>query len=148
MTKLLKIVSLTLIWNTIGLASDNDLRDQIVAKERQELDTLKSGDYAEFAALLADEAVFVDAHGSAGKEEVVKQTSNVRLAEYSIDGVRFVPLSSTSGLITYTLSERGSSHGKDFSARVHVSALWTQRAGKWVCLFSQETAARQQAPGR
>jgi len=115
---------------------------QIVAQERAGLDALKTGDLAAFAASTADEAIFVDAHVPASKAEVIEHTAEFRLHEYSMDDVRFVPVSADSGLIVYTLSESGTSHGKEFSARVHVSSLWLRRGGRWLCLFSQETAAK------
>jgi len=117
------------------------LREQIAAQERAELDSLKTGDLTAFAAFLADDAIFVDAQGSASKAEIVKHTAELRLHEYTMADVRFVPLSPQSGLIVYTLTESGTSHGKEFSARVHVSALWFRRGGKWLCAFSQETGA-------
>jgi len=136
------MIGLILTITALGPAGQSPLRDQIAAKERQELDALKSGNHEEFAALLADDAVFVDAHGTASKAEVVKHTADLRLEEFTIEDVRFVPVSSDSGLIAYKLTEKGSSHGKAFSEQVYVSALWAMRAGKWVCLFSQESAAR------
>ena len=119
-----------------------NLMQQILSKEREELDSLKVGNMELFADLLGDEAVFVDARGPASKDEVVKNTSEFRLQEYSMENVRFVPVSDNTGLIVYKLTEKGTSHGKDFAAQVHVSALWTERGGKWVCIFSQETAAK------
>ena len=118
------------------------LREQIVAQERAELDSLKTGDLTAFANFLADDAVFVDAQGPAGKAEVVKHTADFRLHEYAMADVRFVPLSADSGLIVYTMTESGTSHGKEFAARVHVSAVWLKRDGRWMCVFSQETAAK------
>jgi hypothetical protein len=53
-----------------------------------------------------------------------------------------VPISADTGLISYYVTEKGASHGKEFNAHVYVSALWTKRASGWVCLFSQETAAK------
>lgn len=125
-----------------AFAQTLSLQQQVEASERRELDCLKSGDYATFADLLAEDAVFQDAHGSAGKAEVVKNTTEVRLTEYTMENVKFVAVSPNSGLITYKLTERGTSHGKSFAATVHVSALWAERGGRWVCLFSQETPAR------
>ncbi|HKO04025.1 MAG TPA: nuclear transport factor 2 family protein [Candidatus Acidoferrales bacterium] len=115
---------------------------QILAKEREELDSLKSGNLEQFAGLLAENAVFVDAHGPATKAEVVKNTAEFRLLDYSIEDVRFIPVSAAAGLIAYKITESGVSHGRQFSAVVYVSALWTNRGGKWVCVFSQETAAK------
>jgi hypothetical protein len=133
--------ALMLFGVTICIAQPS-LRDEIVAKERAELDSLKTGNMSVFANLIADEAVFVDTHGSAGKDEVVKNSAEVRLLDYSMTDVRFVALSADSGLIAYRLVESGTSHGKRFNAKVNVSALWLKRGGKWVCVFSQETPGR------
>jgi len=121
--------------------ANDSLREQIISKEREELEAIKHGDSAAFATLIADDAVFVDARGTAAKAEVVQNTAEFKLAEYSMDDVKFVPLSPHSGLIAYKLTEKGSSHGHEFSSHVHASALWIERDGKWLCVFSQETPA-------
>jgi len=123
-------------------AQNPTLRDQVVAAERAELDALKSGNTAGFANLIADEAVFVDAAGPAPKKEVVEHVAEFRLLDYTMSDVQFVSLSPSSGLIVYRAAETGTSHGKNFSANVLVSAIWARQNGKWVCLFSQETAAK------
>jgi ketosteroid isomerase-like protein len=122
--------------------SKEPLPDEIVAQERAELDSLKTGDMTAFANLLADDAVLVDDRGPAGKAEVLRHTADFRLQKYTMTDVRFVGLSADSGLIVYQLEESGTSHGKEFTVKVHVSALWMKRGGKWVCVFGQETAAR------
>jgi len=122
--------------------SADALRDQIVAQERAGLDVLKTGELAPFNASIAEEAVFVDAHGPATKAEVVEHTKAFRLHDFAMTDVRFVRLGAESGLIVYSLTESGESHGHEFSARVYVSSAWEKRNGKWRCLFSQETGAR------
>ncbi len=139
-TLLLSRLVAAILW-AAPLGADS-FRDQIVAQERAELDSLKTGDMTAFANLLADDAVFVDARGADGKAEVVKHTAEFRLHEYSMSDVRVVPISADSGLIVYKLVENGSSHGKEFTAQVHASALWMRQGGKWMCVFSQETAAK------
>ena len=147
-TAFISVTVIALIISTLSLlAADashsmDALQQQIVSKEREELDSLKTGDLERFASLLADDALFVDAHGPASKAEVMKNVAGFRLLDYSMENVRFVPFSSKSGLITYTVTEKGIAHGKAFAAHVHVSAVWVKRAGRWVCLFSQETAAK------
>jgi hypothetical protein len=118
------------------------LRERIVAQERAGLDALKTGDLTEFGASTADDAIFVDAHGPATKAEVMEHTAEFRLHDYTMAAVKFIPLSADSGLIVYTLTESGASHGKEFTARVYVSSLWIKRDGKWLCEFSQETGTR------
>jgi ketosteroid isomerase-like protein len=141
------VAPLVLLTASLGISSPANaqevaLRDQIAAQERAGMDALKTGDLAAFAASIAEEAVFVDDHGPATKAEVVQHTAGFRLREYTMTDVRFVPLSADSGLIAYTSAESGTSHGKEFSAKVHVSSVWAKRGGKWLCLFSQETAAK------
>jgi hypothetical protein len=128
-----------------GGPGDSDealLQRRIVAKEREELEFLKTGDLKRFGDLLADDAIFVDDHGAAAKSEVVENTRKFRLIEYAIDNVKFVSLSTASGLVSYKISEKGTSNGREFAAQVYVSALWAERGGKLVCVFSQETAAK------
>jgi ketosteroid isomerase-like protein len=120
----------------------DSLQQQIVAKEREELDAVKTGDIKAFASLIAHDAVFVDARGTDGKENVVKHTADFKLLEYSMENVQFVALSEKSGVIAYKLQEKASAHGHDFTATIYASAIWVERDSKWVCVFSQETTAR------
>jgi len=121
---------------------ESSLEQQIVAKEREGLEALKAGNVQHFGELTADEAVMVDAHGPAGKTQVLNNVAGFTLSDFAMEDVRFVPISSNTGLITYKINEKGNSHGKDFSAQAYVSSVWTRRGDKWLCLFSQETAAR------
>jgi ketosteroid isomerase-like protein len=118
------------------------LQDQIVAQERAEIEAVKMGDMAAFANFLAEDVVLVDSHGPAGKAEVLQHTADFHLRDYTMSDVKFIAISPDSGLIVYRLAESGTSHGKDFSVNVHVSALWAKRSGKWVCVYGQETAAK------
>jgi len=127
-------------------AKEDSIEQQIVSKEREGLDALKTGDLERFGNLTADEAVMVDAQGPATKAQVLKNVAGFTLTEYSMEDVRFVPVSASTGLITYKITEKGVSHGKEFAAQAYVSSVWTKRGTKWVCLFSQETAVRRPVP--
>lgn len=127
-------------------ASDDSLQEQVVAAERAGLDALKKGDIAGFGNLTADEAVLVDDHGPATKAQVLQNVASFSLIDYSMENVHFVPISPNTGLISYRITEKGSSHGHEFSAQAYVSSVWTRRGNSWLCLFSQETAVRKPAP--
>jgi ketosteroid isomerase-like protein len=120
------------------------LKQQIVSKEREGLDALKTGDLKRFADLTAEDAVFVDSHGPATKAQVMKNVAGFSLADYQMDDVSFVQISPVAGLISYKIAEKGVSHGKEFAVQVYVSSVWAQRGNQWLCLFSQETAVRPQ----
>lgn len=126
-----------------SMAAQNALEEKVIAKEREGLDALKSGNLELFGDLTAEDAVLVDAHGPASKAQVLQNVSAFKLTDYSMEGMEFRSLSAESGLISYKISEKGISHGKEFMAQAYVSSIWSERSGKWVCVFSQETAARQ-----
>ena len=121
---------------------DASIQEQVVAKEREELNALKSGDHQAFANLLADEAIFLDPRGHGTKAEVVEHTSDFRLIDYTMESIKFVPVGANSGVIAYKLTQKGNAHGHEFTSVAYASALWTKRENKWLCLFSQETPAR------
>jgi uncharacterized protein DUF4440 len=123
-------------------AADNPLAPQILAKEHEMTEALKADNLEAFGKLIAEEALFVDARGPASKMQVMKNVAGFTLSEYAVGEVAFLPLSSKSGLITYKMHEKGNSHGKEFDAEVYVSSMWEKRGKDWVCLFSQETAAK------
>jgi ketosteroid isomerase-like protein len=132
-----------LILLAIGMGYGQDLRSEIIAQERAGLEALKIGDVAAFGATIAEDAVFVDASGPAGKAQVVKNVAGFRLRDFTMSDIRFVALSADTGLIVYVADESGISHGREFSLKVYVSSIWRKKSGKWLCEFSQETAARQ-----
>lgn len=129
----------------VSAAQENrnpELEQRIVSLERQELDSIKSGNIEAFSALLADDAIFLNSRGFGDKALVIKNTAAFKLQDYSMDDIKVVPLSDNSGLIAYKLTETGNAHGNEISGTVYASALWVQRSGKWLCLFSQETPAK------
>ena len=144
--KTVRVIGIVLLIGVLGVSgqipSGDSIQQRIVSKEREELDALKSGDLDAFAALLAEEAVFLNSRGPSPKADVVKHIADFKLLDYSIDDVRFVPVGPRTGLIVYKLTQKGASHGREFSGQANISALWTERDGKWVCLFSQETPSK------
>jgi len=144
--KIVLVFAMVLSFGVSGVCgqspSADSLQQRIVAKEREELDALKNGDPEAFAALLADEAVFLNSHGPSPKADVVKHVADFKLLDYSIDDVRFVPVGPKTGLIIYKLTQKGASQGREFASRANISALWTERDGKWLCLFSQESPSK------
>jgi hypothetical protein len=123
------------------------LEQQVVAKEREGLEALKTGKLEVFGNLTAEDAVFVDAAGPAAKAQVMSNVAGFQLTEYAMDDIKFVAISEKAGLISYTITEKGASHGHEFAARAYISSVWVERGGKWVCLFSQETTPRPPRPG-
>jgi ketosteroid isomerase-like protein len=123
-------------------ASDDSMQQQIVSKEREGLEALKAGNVQRFGDLTADDAIFVDGAGLAGKTQVLTNVNGFTLTDYTMENIQFARLSGNTGLISYKITEKGNSHGRQFAARAYVSSIWAERHNRWLCLFSQETAAR------
>lgn len=136
--------TLILFAATFTFATDS-LQEQVVAKEREELSALKAGNYTKFADLIAADAVFVDPRGTASKSEVVEHVKDFKLLDFTMEDIRFVKLSATSGVVAYRLTQKGSANGHEFTSQVWASAVWVQRDGKWQTVFSQETPMRKPA---
>jgi ketosteroid isomerase-like protein len=126
----------------VSNASDDSMQKQIVSKEREGLEALKAGNVQRFGDLTADDAIFVDGAGLAGKTQVLTNVNGFTLTDYTMENIQFARLSGSTGLISYKITEKGNSHGRQFVARAYVSSIWGERHNKWLCLFSQETAAR------
>jgi len=115
---------------------------QIRAQESKGLEALRTGDLTAFARSTADDALFIDPHGIATKAEVMKNVAEFRLTDFTMENVRLIPTSADSGIIAYSLTEKGVSHGHEFTVKAYISSLWAKHNGEWYCRFSQETAAR------
>jgi hypothetical protein len=125
-----------------GGASADSLEQQIVSHEREGLNALKVGDVDHFGNLTADDAVLIDAHGPTTKAQVLKNVAGFTLTDYSMDDIRFIPLSATSGLIAYKISEKGVSHGRDLSWR-----LTSRRSGRNAAASGSVYSVRRPVPG-
>jgi hypothetical protein len=58
-----------------------------------------------------------------------------------MQGVKFVPVSAESGLLTYKVTENGTPWKRICGAGLHLSCR-DKHGGNWICLFSQETATK------
>jgi ketosteroid isomerase-like protein len=119
-------------------------RDALIAAARASLDALKRGDVAGYEAMITDDAVIVDDQGLERKPDLVERLADFQLKDYTVSDVRFVPVSSDNGVVSYTLTESGTRHGQPFMSKVNVSSVWERGAGRggYVCVFEQETPAK------
>jgi hypothetical protein len=124
-------------------------RDGIIESARAALDALKAGNLEAYGASMTDDGLYVDASGIMRKPEVLKSLAGVKVTDYTMSDVRFVPDSSDNGVISYTLTETGTKDGKPFTAKKYVSSAWESGGAggggfgrRFVCVFSQETPAK------
>jgi hypothetical protein len=123
-------------------------RDGIIASAHAFMEAMKSGNMADVAAMITDDAVFVDGNGISTKPEVMKSLAGVKVIDYTMSDVRFVPDSSDNGVVSYTLTETGTYNGKAYTAKNYVSSAWEGGGAgggggrRFLCVFHQATPAR------
>jgi hypothetical protein len=103
-----------------------------IANERLIWDAIKNKNYGEFAALLADDAVEIEAEGVYDKAASVKGVSSVDLSHAELSEWRSVKFDADAALVTYLVTDP--KIGKE-----RHSTIWVNRNGKWLALFHQGT---------
>jgi len=113
----------------------------LIAKENEVWEALKNKDKSADAQLLADDFVGLYDTGFGNKSEHVKQMDDsYTLEEYAIRDPRVLRLSPTMSLLLYESTCKATGDWVPYCSRpVYVSSLWTERDGRWLNLFSQDT---------
>ncbi len=119
---------------------DMDL-DAFIELETKVWDALRLGDAEADARLLAEDFLGVYPSGFAGRSDHAGQLANgPTVAEFELRDARLMVLSDSDVLLSYRADWRRFSTGELSPAEsMYVSSLWSQRAGGWVNVFSQDS---------
>lgn len=124
-------------------ASHDEVRQALIAKERQSWELAIKGDGAAYRALHSSDFITVGSGGVSerGRSEDSALDANVRFehCDFSGFGVRFV--TKDTALVTYRVKAAGLDHGKAFALDSYASSLWRMEEGRWLNVFYQSTSA-------
>lgn len=120
-------------------AAVND--DEVIAFERAAWDAVKRKDTDAFAAMLADEYVYVAPNGIHNKAETVEIVKNVEsITELSLSDFKVVKADKDAAVVTYTLDVKGTfKGGRPITSPARHSSALMMRGGKWVGVYHQST---------
>ncbi len=106
-------------------------------------DALRRGDVEEDNRLLADDFLGVYASGFADRSDHAGQLVNgPTVAEFQLRDARLTVLSDDDVLLSYRADyRRVTTFDQAPVESMYISSLWSQRAGSWVNVFSQDTPA-------
>jgi hypothetical protein len=107
-----------------------------VANEKLVWETLKSKNFDAFAALLAPEAIEVEASGIFDKAGSVKGVQPFDFSKAEVSDFKSVKLDDDAALVTYLLTMPGAKPEKE-----RHTTIWASRDGKWLALFHHGTPA-------
>ena len=119
------------------------IEKQIVANERAINDAVAKGDMKTFHANLAPDAIGVDTGGvtrvnAPNFDEMMKAA---KIQSWDMDGSQFYWINDSTVVHIYRWTGKGTYQGQPIPSPVWTSTVWTNKGGKWVGVFHQETAA-------
>jgi hypothetical protein len=117
--------------------------DFFVALETQVWEALVNGDPDADRALLTSDFLGVYTTGFANRSEHAAQLANgPTMASYAIRESRLVRVSPTNVLLCYRADYQSIQEGRPAGEEsMFISSLWTERDGRWMNSFSQDTPA-------
>jgi methionine-rich copper-binding protein CopC len=119
------------------------IEKQIVANERAINDAVAKGDMKAFHANIASDAVGIDGSGisKVNAPEFDKMLQTIKIQTWNIDGSQFYWINDNTVVHMYRWTGKGTYQGQPVPSPVWTSTVWTNRGGKWVATFHQESVA-------
>jgi hypothetical protein len=128
-------------------ADANATDNPVIVKEKEIWETIKRKDSNGFAAMLADDFVYVSSDGIYDKAGTVEGVKELDITDLSLSDWKVVMMDKDAALVTYTVNMKGSSGGEPIPATlVRASSAWVNRNGQWVGVYHQDTEAKEPPP--
>ena len=117
---------------------------QILAAERAVNEAFAKADLKNFHASLAADAVILDGAGVAkvNTPDFDKMMQSAKIQSWNIDSSQFYWINDNSVIHMYRWTGKGTFAGQPLPSPTWASTVWTNRGGKWVATFHQETLSQ------
>lgn len=128
-------------------ATASTANDAVIAQEKQAWDAIKNKDYDGFAAMLADEQIYVTDDGVHDKADTVKGVRELNLTDLTLADWKVVSLDKEAAVVTYTVTAKGTVGGQQLPGTPERdTTAWMKRNGKWLSLYHQDTTVMPPQP--
>lgn len=122
------------------------VESDIVENEKRLWDAIKSKNAEAFAAMLADELVYVTSDGLYDKSQTVEAVKKLNLTESSISEAEVLKVDDDAAVVYYTLRSKGTLDGQPLPEKPEYnSTTWVKRGGKWLAIHHQDSYVEEQA---
>jgi hypothetical protein len=112
----------------------------LIANENKINEAVAKGDVNTFNSLLAPEAVSGDGMtGFVKASDFGKTLGQLKITSWHIMNPQVVWIDDKSAVVAYTWMGAGTYQGKPVPDQTIASTVWTERNGKWVAVFHQES---------
>lgn len=125
------------------------LNSEITDKEKAIWETIKKKDSAGFAAMLADDFIYISSDGVYDKAGTVNGVKNMEVTDVTLSDWKTVTLDKDAAVVTYTVTMKGTSGGKPIPPTpVRASSAWVNRGGKWIGVYHQDSEVGERPSGQ
>lgn len=114
--------------------------DEIINRERQLSDAVRSKNLDAFTAATADDMLYVTADGVYEKARTLEILRKLDLTEYTLSDFRVVAADKDAAVVTYKTSLKGSYEGQPLPpGQQYESSAWVNRGGRWLNVYHQDS---------
>jgi methionine-rich copper-binding protein CopC len=126
------------------------IEKQIVASERAINDAVAKGDMKAFHAQIAADAFGIDPGGitKVSGPDFDKMLLATKIQSWNMDGSQFYWVNDNTVVHMYRWTGKGSYEGQPIPSPTWASTVWSNKGGKWMAVFHQETTAMPAAPAK
>ena len=139
----LMLAAVALVANNAS-AQDAQAEKTLAANERAMVGAVATGDVATFKQHVVRDGGSIDATGefmaAAEFEKMLPvQFKDSTITSWNISDVRIIWADKNTAVVTSKLNIVGTYRGQPIPSPTGMSTVWTQRNGKWVAVFHQES---------
>lgn len=113
----------------------------LIANEQKVADAIAKHDLKTFNELVVPDGIAADDTGFMKPADIGKTIDQLKIGSFHIMDSKVMWIDDKSAVVTYTWMGQGTYMNKPIPPVVYSSTLWTNRSGKWVAVFHQETPA-------
>ena len=118
----------------------------LIANENKVSEAVAKHDLKTFNDLVSADGVSADMNGFMKVADFTKTFDQVKVSAWHIMDTKVMWIDDKSAIVTYTWMGKGTYMTQPLPETVYASTVWTERNGKWVAVFHQETGAAPPAP--
>ena len=113
----------------------------LIANENKVSEAVAKHDVKTFTDLVAQDGLAGDMTGFMKVADFTKTMDQMKVSSWHIMDAKVTWIDDKSAVVTYTWMGKGTYMNQPVPETVYASTVWTERNGKWVAVFHQDTTA-------
>ena len=127
-------------------ASRATIEKALIANENKINEAVAKSDVKTFNDLVAADAVSADMSGFMKVSDFAKTLDKMKISTWHIMNPQVLWIDDKSAIVTYTWMGKGTYMNEPVPETTIASTVWTERTGKWVVVFHQESVKAPSPP--